>query len=152
EQLELGAIKSALLERARTPLGALEVQALGPFAKLEEARARMEAIRQVRDLLAREEPPPVDGGEDVRASLSLGEKGAMLEGAPLRAIARTMRAGSHLRRHLLAHEREASLLYGMAASIPDLARAADEVLRCFDPDGQLTDDASLELGPLRKRV
>lgn len=151
-QLELRSIRAALLMRARTPLGALEVNALAPLSSLEEARTRIEAIRQVRSLLARQEPPPVEGAQDVRAALSLGEKGVMLEGPALRAIADTMRSGSILRRHLLGHEREAPLLYGMAASISDLGRVAEEVHRSFDPDGQLADSASLELGPLRRRV
>jgi DNA mismatch repair protein MutS2 len=152
DRLELGTIKAALFERARTPLGSLEIHALAPFAAIGEARERIEAIRQVRGLLAKDEPPPVAGAEDVRAALSLGEKGVMLEGPALRAIAETMRAGSYLRRHLIGHEKEAPLLYGMAASLPDLSRPADEVTRSFDPDGQLADSASLELGPLRKRV
>jgi DNA mismatch repair protein MutS2 len=152
DRLELGTIKAALLERARTPLGALEIHALEPFPTIGRAKERIEAIRQVRSLLLKDEAPPVQGAEDVRAALSLGEKGVMLEGAALRAIAETMRAGSYLRRHLLAHEKEAPLLYGMAASLPDLSRPADEVTRSFDPDGQLADSASLELGPLRRRV
>jgi DNA mismatch repair protein MutS2 len=150
--LELEAVKAALLARARTPLGLLEVQAVAPFQRILEARERIEAIRQVRGLLEREQAPPVDGAQDVRASLSLGEKGVMLEGPALRAIADTMRSASALRRHLLTHEADAPLLYGMALGFPDLTRVADEVSRSFDPDGQLADDASIELGPLRRRV
>lgn len=152
ERLELGAIKAALLERVRTPLGGLEVHGLTPFERAGEARDRIDAIRQARVLLEEQEPPPVDGAQDVRALLTLGEKGIMLEGPSLRAIADTMRAGSFVRRHLLGYEARTPVLYGMAASLPDLSRIADSVTRCFDPDGQLADDASADLGPLRKRV
>lgn len=152
DRLELGAIKAALLERVRTPLGSLEVHALGPFERLDDAKERVEAIRESRLLLSEQEPPPVEGAQDVRGALSLGEKGVMLEGTALRAVADTMRAGSFLRRQLLGYETKTPLLYGMAASLPDLIRLADHVSRSFDADGQLNDEASADLGTLRRRV
>jgi DNA mismatch repair protein MutS2 len=152
ELLELGEVKAALRARTRTPLGADRARGLAPLDTAEAARARVEAVRQVRGLLDLAEPPPVDGAEDVGAALDLGEKGIALEGAQLRAIARTMEAGSALRQHLLAHEAEAPSIYGLVAGLADLRRTASEVLRCFDPDGQLADDASADLGPLRRRV
>jgi DNA mismatch repair protein MutS2 len=150
--LELSAIESALVVRTRTPLGVRNVRALGPLPSIGLAKERIEAIRQTRALFDRSEPPPVWGAEDVEKSLELGEKGIMLEGAALRAIAHTMTTGSNLRKHLLAHESIAPQLYGMAASLHDLSRVAGEVLSCFDPDGTLADHASDDLGPLRQRV
>lgn len=123
-----------------------------PFARRQEALARVEAIAQTRHLLDLAEPPPVWGAEDVGAALELGEKGIMLEGAQLKAIARTMQTGAALRRHLVAKEEVAPALFGLGASMIDLSRPAAEVLRCFAPDGTLADDASPELGPLRQRV
>ena len=152
ELLELGEVKSALRLRARTPLGFAKIEALQPLASSEAARDRVEAIRQARTLIDLAEPPPVSGADDVESALQLGEKGIALEGTQLRAIARTMEAGSILRQHLLAHEEEAPRLYGLVAGLSDLRRTANEVLRCFDPDGQLADDASPELGPLRRKV
>lgn len=152
ELLELNEVKAALRHRTRTPLGAAEAGALAPLPDPASARARVEAIRQVRTLLDLAEPPPVYGAEDVEGALELGEKGIALEGAPLRAIARTMEAGSVLRHHLLAHEEQAPSLYGLVAGLEDLRKTASEVLRCFDPDGQLADDASPDLGPLRRKV
>jgi len=151
-RLEFEAIRAALLVRTHTPLGASEVNLLAPFEHRDAALARIEAIRQTRNLLDLDRAPPVSGAEDVSAALELGEKGVMLEGAQLRAIARTMSAGSDLRRNLLASEEDAPALYGLAASMVDLSRPANEVLRAFDPDGQLADSASPDLGPLRQRV
>jgi DNA mismatch repair protein MutS2 len=152
DRLELGAIKAALLERVRTPLGSLEVHALGPFEHLEDAKERVEAIRESRLLLSEQEPPPVEGAQDVRGALSLGEKGVMLESSALRAIADTMRAGSYVRRQLLGYEGKTPQLYGLAAGLPDLIRLADHVSRSFDSDGLLNDDASADLGTFRRRV
>ncbi|MBK6687433.1 MAG: Smr/MutS family protein [Deltaproteobacteria bacterium] len=152
ERLEFGAVRAALLGRTQTPLGAAVIGQLAPAARIDEARERIEGIRQARALLDRSEPPPVWGAQDVEASLVMGEKGLMLEGPALRGIADTMHVGAALRRHLFAHEEVAPLLYGLAASLADLSRVATEVLACFDPDGQLADHASPELGPLRQRV
>ena len=152
ERLEFGAIRAALLARVHTPLGATEVNGLLPFAERAQALDRIEAIRQARLLLDLGSEPPVAGAEDVAAPLELGEKGIMLEGPQLRAIAHTMNAGAALRRHLLGKEHEAPHLFALGASLADLSRTAGQVLRAFAPDGQLSDDASPELGPLRARV
>jgi DNA mismatch repair protein MutS2 len=152
ERLEFGAIRAALLARVHTPLGATEVNALLPFAERAQALDRIEAIRQARHLLDLGSEPPVAGAEDVEAPLELGEKGVMLEGPQLRAIAHTMNAGAAVRRHLLGREGDAPQLFALAASMADLSRTASQVLRAFDPDGQLSDDASPDLGPLRQKV
>ncbi len=152
DSLELGAVKTKLLRRIHTPLGAREVHALLPFPSIEAARGRVEAIRQARVLLDKGEPPPVSGARDVYSALERAEKGLVLEPPSLRAAADTMSVGAALRRHLLGYEGDAPLLYGFAASLVDLSRQANQVRRCFGPDGQLLDDASPELGPLRKRV
>jgi DNA mismatch repair protein MutS2 len=152
DRLELAAIRAALQRRVRTPLGAANVEALAPFERAEQARARIDAVDQARRLLLRAEEPPVSGAEDVRAALEAGQKGVTLDGQALRACAETMRAGSALRRFLLAHEEAAPALYGIGASLLDLSRQARDVAQSFDPDGQLTDEASPELGPLRQRL
>ncbi|MEO1337953.1 MAG: hypothetical protein AAFV29_20080, partial [Myxococcota bacterium] len=120
-RLELDDVRGALLERVRTPLGTNQAQQLAPFAEPGPARARIEAVRQARALIDLAEPPPVWGAEDVAASLSDAEKGLMLEGGPLRAIAETMSVGATVRRHLLAHEAVAPALYGLAAGLDDLS-------------------------------
>ncbi len=152
ELLELEVIRAALRARVHTPLGEAEVNVLSPLPNVGAAEHHIEAVSQARALLNLAEPPPVWGAEDVEASLELGEKGIVLEGSALRAIARTMRAGSVLRQHLLAHEEVAPALYALAAGLQDLRKISNEVERCFDPDGNLADSASPELGPLRKRV
>ncbi|MCB9651327.1 MAG: Smr/MutS family protein [Deltaproteobacteria bacterium] len=152
ERLEFGAIRAALLARVHTPLGAAEVNGLLPFAERAQALDRIEAVRQARLLLDLSSEPPVAGAEDVSAALELGEKGVMLEGPQLRAIAHTMNAGAAVRRHLLGREADAPTLFALGASMADLSRTAGQVLRCFDPDGQLSDDASPDLGPLRQKV
>ncbi|MEL7369547.1 MAG: endonuclease MutS2 [Myxococcota bacterium] len=151
-RLELDDVRGALLERVRTPLGTNQAQQLAPFAEPGPARARIEAVRQARALIDLAEPPPVWGAEDVAASLSDAEKGLMLEGGPLRAIAETMSVGATVRRHLLAHEAVAPALYGLAAGLDDLSRVARDIKQCFEPDGTLADHASPDLGPLRSRV
>ena len=152
ELLELSEVKAALRGRTRTPLGVAEADALTPFEAPEAAANRVEAVRQTRTLLDMGEPPPVWGADDVEGALELGSKGIALEGGPLRSIARTMEAGSAVRQHLLAYEDDAPALYGLVAGLVDLSRVAGEILQCFDPDGQLADHASPDLGPLRQRV
>lgn len=151
-RLELETIRAALRERVRTPLGRHVASDLSPLAARSEALDRIEAIRQARALIDTGDTAPVFGGDDVEASVELAEKGVMLEGGQLRAIARTMVAGTELRHHLLRHETSAPLLFGQAATLPDLSKPSRDIARCFDPDGSLSDKASENLGALRGRV
>lgn len=152
DRIELGALRAALAERTRTPLGKDRALGLGSLAKIEDARERIEAVRQARMVIDRGDEPPFGAATDVRPPLDLAEKGGVLDGPQLREIAETMHASSALHRFLLAREDEAVLLYGIGAAMHDLSREADEIRRCFTRDGQLADDASPELGPLRKRL
>ncbi len=152
ERLELASLFAALSARVQTPLGKQCLDALQPCARHRDAAERMHLSAEARHLLDQLVPAPVWGAEDVGPSLEQGEKGLMLEGPALRAIARTMQAGTRLRAHLLEHETIAPRLYGWAASLVDLSRPASEILRCFDSEGQLADDASPDIGPLRRKV
>lgn len=150
--LELDEVQAVLKQRVRTPLGVREVSHLAPLAHRGEAIERILATQEARTLLEAGETAPVFGGDEVEAFVGLAEKGFMLEGGQLRAVATTMNAGYELRRHLLPREPDCPRLYGLGVSAPDLSRAAQDIRRCFDPDGQLSDDASPDLGPLRQKV
>jgi len=152
ERLEMSVVRDAIAARTRTPLGGSLAGALAPLATREEARQRIEATGQLRALIELELEPPVEGASDVHGALETAEKGIMLEGPQLLAIAGTMRASGALRRYLLTREAEAPLLYGIGASIPELAKTAGEIDRCFGTDGQLSDDASPQLAVLRRRL
>lgn len=152
ELLELGVVKSALRSRAQTPLGRAEAAAIGLLDTVADVRERVESISEARALLDVGEPPPVWGAEDVKTALELGEKGVVIEAAGLRAIAQTMLTGSAVKRHLYQHAELAPSLYARTIPLVDLSRLANDVARCFDPDGQLADHASRALGPLRQKV
>jgi DNA mismatch repair protein MutS2 len=152
DRVELDTLKAALAARTRTPLGEARARGLMPFPRPDDARTRIEITREARRILARGDVPPLAGVTDVRVALDLGAKGLMLDSAQLRAIAESMRVSSALHRFLLAKEDDSPLLYGVGASMEDLGRLADEVRACFAPDGTLADEASPDLGPLRKRL
>ncbi|MBI4822275.1 MAG: endonuclease MutS2 [Deltaproteobacteria bacterium] len=152
DRLELGAIRTALISRARTPLGSAEADALGPFDRRADAIDRIELISEARDLLVRKEEPPTSGATDVTAPLELAEKGGTLDASMLRAVAETMNAAVRVRRFLLTKEDTHRRLFAIGASVEDLSATAELVSGSFDPDGRLADTASKDLGPLRKKL
>ncbi|MFO0725539.1 MAG: Smr/MutS family protein [Myxococcota bacterium] len=152
DRVELPVIARAVAARTRTPLGEVRALALAPLPTLAEARARIETVREARVVLERGEDPPVAGATDVSAAVELAKKGAILDSPQLRAAANAMRASSAVHRFLLAKEDFAPLLYGIGASMEDLSRPAEDILVSFAPDGTLADDASPDLGPLRRRL
>ena len=72
ERLEFGAVRAALRGRTQTPLGAAVIGQLAPAARIDEARERVEGLRQARALLDGPEPPPVWGAPDVEAPPTTG--------------------------------------------------------------------------------
>jgi DNA mismatch repair protein MutS2 len=150
--LELDEIQGALRQRVRTALGVRAVGTLAPLPRREEAHDQILTVHEARALIESSETAPVFTGDEVEGFVTLAEKGMRLEGAQLRSVASTVLSAQDLRRHLSSREQQVPRLYGLGVSIPDLLRPAQDIRRCFDPDGQLSDDASADLGPLRRKV
>ncbi|MFM8177328.1 MAG: hypothetical protein ACKN9G_06340, partial [Candidatus Limnocylindrus sp.] len=110
------------------------------------AARRRELTQEITAIRQRGVDPHVGGAADLRPALDRSEKGGVLDGGALFAVAETLRVAERLKGEL-------------ASGGPTLVRVADEIKlsralrgqleRAILPDGTLSDNASPLLGGLR---
>ena len=152
DQLELPSVRQALKVRCKSALGIEKSTELGPLRDRNAAVTSVNQISQMRLRLEAEAPPPLSGASNVELDLEQATKQMVLEGPQLLAVAKTMDTIARLRNYLLPLDTIAPLLFGLGASLEELQKPAQKILHSFEPSGRLADDASADLGPLRKRM
>ena len=141
-----------LAARCHTTRGSEAAHALQPSLDVAWIRARLAEVAEARQLCDAGEPMPLAGATDVEEVLERADKGGVLDGLSLRAVATTLTAGSRLRRHVAARILAVPRLAAKVALLEPLDEVSSPILRALDENSQLRDDASPALGSLRRRV
>jgi DNA mismatch repair protein MutS2 len=142
-------VLSALADRCAGFLGRKLAQVL-PFASTRE-EARRWLVQSAEALKLRDARCPLPLGEldDIGDGVERVRVGGALAAGELRALCRMLGVARTLRRFLTARKLEAPELFDACATDPTLDVVADEIARCFAPDGTLADQASPRLRELR---
>ena len=144
EQLARYTAFSASRERA------LELQPSTIRADIQRA---LDLTSEVRALLVAMPDSSVGGVRDVRRAANHAARGGVLDALSLLELAATLASVRALRVRLLRLERERyPLLIEFGALLPLLPPIEDEIIRAIGDDGQLLDEASAELGRLRREI
>ncbi|MBS2020946.1 MAG: Smr/MutS family protein [Deltaproteobacteria bacterium] len=141
-----------LSQRARTPLGREQCQALVPEVEPGVAQARLARIEEARVLLAVEKEAPLADAPDVREALARASREGTLEAPQLLSVARLIRTSVAVRRFLASQADRAPLLHADAEELSDLAPLASELESVFDAAGKIVDTASPLLSELREKA
>ena len=103
--LEFDKVKKAGAFYAASPLGRELFVALKPLTSLQPASRELAQLKEMIDLLNRDEEVPIDGLDDPRTILEkLGTVGGFLEGKELLNLATFLKAIKHINTEL-AHTR-----------------------------------------------
>jgi DNA mismatch repair protein MutS2 len=145
-------ILEGLAARSHTQLGAERARALAPLGGPQQALHQLEEIRELRRLWDRSAPIPFGGIVDIREAVARAAKHSPLDAEELLAVAQSGRGFSRLREHVEQRAEILPLVWERAAAIPDLEELHQPILDSFQEDGTLADDASPELGRLRRKV
>ncbi|MBI2115038.1 MAG: endonuclease MutS2 [candidate division NC10 bacterium] len=148
--LEFSEVLHHLAAGAASVLGRQRAVLLSPSPDAEVVVRRLAETREGCELLRRGPLPGLERAQDIRGLLARAAiPGVRLSPQELLAIADTLDAASHLRRHV----REAGLplpeLRRIAAGLTPPAELAGEIRRCITPDGAVPDTASPTLFRLR---
>jgi len=148
--LEWDQVVQAVAERCRGPLR--EHLSLPLSTSYEGASRALEESREAWKLLRRGDPLPLDGLEDIHASLEHLQREGVLEAVALRDIRRTLRAASALRRFLAERKEAVPSLHRACGIDPTLDALEDELSLSIGDDGTILDSASGDLAHLREEV
>ncbi|HAI20578.1 MAG TPA: endonuclease MutS2, partial [Clostridiales bacterium UBA8153] len=148
--LELHKILSQLADKAASALGRERALALGPAA---EPGTMREWLKQTGEAVAvcRRYQVPRHGIVDIRVHVQRARPGGMLDPGELNQVLSTIQSGGRLRRFLLGLE-DSPWLEAMGRALPQLPELEGEISECITNAGELSDQASPELGRVRRQL
>ena len=148
--LEYYKVREELSKQASCSLGkelALEIE---PFDNLMRVKHELRETKEAYTMLNLAKEPPFGGIRDIRSAVLRANKGAILDGFELLAIADTLRATLYMSQYLEGCNLPWLLQLGYRlAPLSDLKRAIEET---FDDRGEVADNASTELEKIRKAL
>lgn len=134
-------------ERAKQAVADLPLHKEAPAIE-----ALLDQVSEARELHGSGDPLPFGEVFELRPVLARLDKEGVLSGPTLLQVAETLRSLARLARFLRDHRGRAPSLAAIADDIDDLESIWGAIDDCFEPDGELADHASRELGDLRKRT
>ena len=148
--LDWEVVRDALVEAARTPMGAERARASGPLASRREVTEAYALVAEVTDARRLGDGPPVSAVGDVRSEVGRAARGMVLEAWALIEVGRGLAGILEVHDWLRAQARPRLLTY---VAVTEVNRQAAAQLRAaFDGDGTLSDRAFPALRALRERV
>lgn len=148
--LEWDRLLEALADRATGPLGARAARALA-FCHSHDAVIRaLGEVHEAFSLHVDGEPLPGGAAPVVSHCLERLRAGGVLAPDEILDTAKLMTQARKLRRFLAARNEHTPLLAASCSTDPQLDAVADDIQRCFEPDGTLSDRASPRLRELRQ--
>ncbi len=152
KKLEFHKIKEMLEAFCQTPLGIPHVRDLEPSSDMEEIlRAQAETTEAVH---ARRLNPDLTlaGISDLAPFLRRAAIGGVLEPHELLLCKDTLAATAKIKQGILQINMELPYLRSRAAALEECRQLRDKINFCILPEGDVADDASVELAKLRRQI
>jgi DNA mismatch repair protein MutS2 len=152
-KLEFDPIRERLKVHVSSDLGKQLVEEITPFTDLVQLSDELGRVSECKLILETDDPPPLDGIKDIRASIQkAGIEDSYVSAPELRDILSTLRA-SRLLKQFLAKRKDRYPLLGQIGS----AIHADRVLeynidQAVDESGSVKDSATKELRETRRAI
>ncbi|OUL20054.1 endonuclease MutS2 [Nostoc sp. 106C] len=152
ELLEWNRLCQHLSTFAATKLGAIASRQLKIPDSQAESTQLLEQTKEVYQLESRLSPSlSFEGIQDIGDSLERAELQGILAGDELLAIATTL-AGSRNLRRVIDNQENIPILTELVAELRTYPELEQEIHRCIDERGQVTDRASQKLGEIRTEL
>ena len=147
--LEFDQIRQQLAATTRTVIGAESAGELAPTADGRDVAMRQQETAEARRLLDTTGALELGPVEDLRPAVQRALLGGVLRGEELLHFG-TLAAAARWNRNALGNREDLPLLAATAENFPDLPDLESAVNRAIGPSGEVLDDASPELGRLRR--
>ena len=149
--LEYDKILSILKQHLASEVGHEFAEKLRPVTSLKEAEALQEQTWEAESIYTRTGRTPVSGFPDVRELVGRMHASLFLSTRELLAIAQAMRAAREAK-EVLQNGDENSLLCNLANRLTSHRSVEEEIARCILGEDEISDNASPELGRIRRQI
>jgi DNA mismatch repair protein MutS2 len=150
--LEYDKIIARLARHTSFAAGQALALALEPSTEHREVVARQRETAEARRLIALKPRTGLGGAHDVRAPALKASRNGILEPLELLDIQTTLECARDLKYSIGKLEESLPLLADAVSVIEPLTRVIDDVKRCINQRGEVTDQASAALGAIRREV
>ena len=150
--LDWAELLELLARRCQTARGQQLARALPFLSHRPAVELELDLVAEARALRDQDEPLRLGSVTDLREPLGRLKKEGALEAEVLLQIAQTLEGGARLRRFLQARLDLAPCLWREAGALAPLDDLSAAIRESFDENGDLSDEASPELGPLRRKA
>ena len=154
QKLEYDKIKAMLIKECSSSLGQEKALSLEPVFDYQLINTWQEETSE-GVLIRRFEPQiPLGGLIDTRGSIRKAEIGGLLEAEEFLRLWSNLRAVRKLKGFLTTKKKQYSCprMEGWAEQLTPLPRLEEEIDRVVSPEGDIRDDASIELARTRKKI
>lgn len=127
-------------------------EALMPVSEWNEVVRRLEETSEAREVYLASMNVPLGGIRDIRIPLKRSEIGAMLEPQDLLSIGSTLYAARRLKNFFTEYSKPIPILWAVTKNITVLTNIENLINNTVTDQGQVRDDASVELARLRREI
>jgi len=144
-------IRERLGDLARTVWGRERLAALAPASARAEVERRLAQAGEMQDVLAFDDPFPLDAADDIRDALRrLAPEGATADGEELVAVGRALATVRRVREYLATRRETRPGLWSVGEPLQPAPALEAQIGRVVDDQGRVRDDASPELSRLTR--
>ncbi len=153
KSLEFPRIRAQLVRLAETEIAREILTNIAPAREVGWIRTELKRVDEVRHLSERGGNFRLGGADDVRIYLrKIAVIGSVLDPESLLAIVRHLRIFSSIRKLLDREHERMHLVYRITKSLKALPKVEDEIDHAISPEGLVRDQASPELGKIRRSL
>jgi len=153
DQLEFHRILEHIAGYATSTLGVEHLSEAGPMTDEETIRGELRMVGEIRAMIQRDQPPPLDGIYDIRQALSVSRiAGAFLSGENLLHIASTIGSLRKIREYFSARRDQCPMLHELTEDIHTNRLIEKHIADAVDDTGNVRDNASRDLQRIRRDI
>lgn len=151
--LEFGKVLDILAQYAATSMGKRKARALSPEQRAEQVEVDLRQTSEMAEALREGYALPLGSIDDVTGQAERARSGGgPLEPAVLSNVATCLEAAERVARSLARLGRDYPALVNLGHSIPTCPELAERIRSSIDVNDRVKDEASAELGSIRRRV
>jgi DNA mismatch repair protein MutS2 len=150
--LEYHKIRAMLADKSSSIMGRELAEKLVPTSELAEVKMRIAETQEAREILDAMSNVPLGGIRDIRKLLKRAEIGSILAPEELVAVGSTLYASRRMKSFFTDMPVSLTILLGYAENITVLRNVENSIENIVNEQGQIRDDASVELSHIRREI